>query len=132
LPEVAANLDRIALPDQVLFDADSRPEFGPIARDVASGREVSAEVGGRRLTVVGLYRIGTSFGIDGSLICERPQFPPYLWKPEPRLDRYRALIQLRWKSIRTRRAMRSRESAPRRPEVWRKPVHRPEIDYWAG
>ena len=74
LPEVAANLDRIAFPDRVLFDADSRPEFGPIARDFAKGKEVSAEVGGRRLTVVGLYRIGTSFGIDGSLITSDLNF----------------------------------------------------------
>lgn len=74
LPEVAANLDRIALPDRVLFDADSRPEFGPVARDFAQGKEVSAEVSGRRLTVVGLYRIGTSFGIDGSLITSDLNF----------------------------------------------------------
>jgi putative ABC transport system permease protein len=74
LPEVAANLDRITLPDRVLFDADSRPEFGPIARDFAQGKEAAAEVGGRRLTVVGVYRIGTSFGIDGSLITSDLNF----------------------------------------------------------
>jgi putative ABC transport system permease protein len=83
LPEVAANLDRITLPDRVLFDADSRPEFGPIARDFAEGKEAAAEVGGRRLIVVGVYRIGTSFGIDGSLITSDLNFLRIFGRRDP-------------------------------------------------
>ena len=74
LPEVAANLSAIAIPDRVLFDADSRPEFGPIAESVRAGKRVTAEVGKREVTVVGLYRLGTSFGIDGSLVTSDSNF----------------------------------------------------------
>jgi len=68
LPEVNANLDKLRLPDLVLFDRASRPEYGPVAASVANGEPVTAEVGDHRITVVGLFDLGTSFGIDGTLI----------------------------------------------------------------
>jgi len=51
-----------------LFDRASRPEYGPVATRVANGEPVTAEVGDHRITVVGLFDLGTSFGIDGTLI----------------------------------------------------------------
>jgi putative ABC transport system permease protein len=74
LPGVAENLDKIRLPDRVLFDRAARPEYGPVARELAAGHEVSVEVGGRRVQVVGLFRLGTSFGIDGSLVTSDLNF----------------------------------------------------------
>lgn len=74
LPGVQANLDALRLPDRVLFDADSRPDFGPIAARFAAGEAVRAEVENRQVTVVGLFHLGTSFGIDGTLITSDLNF----------------------------------------------------------
>jgi putative ABC transport system permease protein len=54
--------------DVVLFDARSRPEFGPVAKTLRDGGEVVTEVNSREVQVVGLFEMGTSFGIDGSLM----------------------------------------------------------------
>jgi putative ABC transport system permease protein len=54
--------------DVVLFDARSRPEFGPVAKTLREGGEVVTEVNSREVQVVGLFEMGTSFGIDGSLM----------------------------------------------------------------
>jgi putative ABC transport system permease protein len=74
LPEVERQLAEIRLPDVVLFDARSRPEFGPVAEQLAGGRAVSAEVNDRRVSVGGLFELGTSFGIDGTLVTSELNF----------------------------------------------------------
>ncbi len=73
-PGVAENLDRIRRRDTVLFDALSRPEFGPIAEEIRAGRDVTTEVNDRRIEAQGLFEVGTSFGIDGSLITSEDNF----------------------------------------------------------
>jgi len=65
---------RLRLPDRVLFDRLSRPEFGPVASIVDSGEELNTEINGRDVEVVGLYELGTSFGIDGSIITSDLNF----------------------------------------------------------
>lgn len=52
--------------DVILFDALSRPEFGPVGESVAAGDTVRTEINNREVEVVGTYEMGTSFGIDGS------------------------------------------------------------------
>jgi putative ABC transport system permease protein len=74
LPEVNSNLEKIRLPDYVLFDRAARPEYGPIAETYSHGVPVSAEVGDRRITVAALFELGTSFGIDGTLITSDLNF----------------------------------------------------------
>jgi putative ABC transport system permease protein len=74
LPGVDARLRAIERSDAVLFDADSRPEFGPVARRVAEEGALTAEVNDRRVKVVGLFELGTSFGIDGSLVTSDLNF----------------------------------------------------------
>jgi putative ABC transport system permease protein len=37
IPEVEENLDKLKIPDVMLFDRDSRPEFGPIAANFDKG-----------------------------------------------------------------------------------------------
>ena len=54
--------------DVVLFDAKARPEFGPVAEKVISGEKVFTEINNRKIEVVDLYSMGTSFGIDGSIM----------------------------------------------------------------
>lgn len=68
---------------RVLFDERSRPEFGPIAQRFRAGQVVETEVAGKRVRVVGLVKLGPSFGADGNLLTSRetflslmPQTPP--------------------------------------------------------
>ncbi len=54
--------------DVVLFDSGSRPEFGPVGETLAAGERVTTEINDREIEVVGLFEMGTSFGIDGTVI----------------------------------------------------------------
>jgi putative ABC transport system permease protein len=60
--------------DTVLFDARSRPEFGAVAQTLRDGGRVSTEVNNRQVQVAGLFEMGTSFGIDGSLLTSDDNF----------------------------------------------------------
>lgn len=53
----------------VLFDSNSRREFGPVATLLKSGEKVTSDVSGYRLTVSGLVSIGSSFAFDGYLLA---------------------------------------------------------------
>ncbi len=54
--------------DALLFDDASRPEFGPVLDTIKSGSSLTTEVNDREIDVVGTFTMGTSFGIDGSVI----------------------------------------------------------------
>ncbi|MBR8835934.1 MAG: ABC transporter permease DevC [Stigonema ocellatum SAG 48.90 = DSM 106950] len=75
LPDLSENLDKIKIPDIVLFDRSSRTEFGPIAeRFEQYNTEQIVEifpfnsVQGYKVRVGGLFNLGPSFGVDGNLI----------------------------------------------------------------
>ncbi|BAY31650.1 DevC protein [Nostoc carneum NIES-2107] len=74
LPGMVENLDKLKLPDVVLYDRSSRVEYGPIAADFEQGKNVTAEVRRRRIKVVGLFTLGASFGADGNLITSDVNF----------------------------------------------------------
>jgi len=74
IPEVRQQLHSIRRPDSVLFDRASRVEYGPIAAMFDAGHGVATEVANRRIDVVGLFAMGTSFGIDGTLITSDLNF----------------------------------------------------------
>jgi putative ABC transport system permease protein len=65
---------RLFLPDTVLFDSASRTEFGPVAKLLHERGAVETEVNGRKITVIGLFRMGASFGIDGTLVTSDASF----------------------------------------------------------
>ncbi|MCS6814490.1 MAG: FtsX-like permease family protein [Cyanobacteria bacterium] len=76
-------LQKVKIPDQVLFDKDSRPEFIPIIDPKSNtkvldwfrdGTMLTTEVGGRRVTVAGLFKMGASFGADGNIITSYLNF----------------------------------------------------------
>ncbi len=73
-PGVAENVHKLRLPDRVLFDLASRPEYGPVEELVETRRTFETEVNGRRIEVTGLFKLGTSFGIDGSLLTSDLNF----------------------------------------------------------
>lgn len=74
MADVNAHLDALRIPDVALFDDASRPEFGPVAAEFREGKTITTEVPERRVTIVGLFHLGTSFGIDGSLITSDLNF----------------------------------------------------------
>jgi putative ABC transport system permease protein len=88
LPGVQENLDRLKLPDVVLFDRSSREEYGPIASELDQGNAVTAEVRRRRMRVEGLFTLGASFGADGNLITSDINFLRIF------TDRQRGLIDI--------------------------------------
>ena len=71
---IQENLDKIKMPDIVLYDRSSRQEYGPIAADFDQGKSVIAEVNRRRIKVGGLFTLGASFGADGNLITSDVNF----------------------------------------------------------
>jgi putative ABC transport system permease protein len=74
LDGVKASWYQVKLADFVLFDRASRPEFGPIVHRFESGERVMTEMGARTVEVAGLFELGTSFGIDGSVITSDLNF----------------------------------------------------------
>ncbi|MEC4892606.1 MAG: ABC transporter permease DevC [Oscillatoria sp. PMC 1051.18] len=74
LPGVRNNLDVIKLPDVVLFDELSRPEYGAIAELFNQGKTITTEVAERRIKVKGLFALGASFGADGNIITSDVNF----------------------------------------------------------
>ena len=66
--------DQVKLADFVLYDRASRPEFGSVVDRFETGQRVMTEVGERRIQVAGLFDLGTSFGIDGSVITSDLNF----------------------------------------------------------
>jgi len=68
IPGFAEASQKLKQQDVVLFDSASRPEFGPVADTLEAGKAVVTEVNDRSVEVVGLFEMGTSFGIDGSII----------------------------------------------------------------
>jgi len=73
-PGLRENLHHVRRRDALLFDALSRPEHGPVADVLRGGQPVRTEVNDRRVEVVGLYEMGTSFGIDGAVLTSEDNF----------------------------------------------------------
>ncbi|MBE8998330.1 MULTISPECIES: ABC transporter permease DevC [unclassified Nostoc] len=79
-PNIEEKLDLIRIPNVVLFDRDSRPEFGAIAKDFEQGKVIKVEIFsytglvGYKVKIGGLFRLGPSFGVDGNLIVSSSTF----------------------------------------------------------
>ncbi len=74
LPGLQQNLDKIQLPNVVLYDRSSRQEYGPIVANFEQGNDVKAEVRSKLVKVGGLFTLGASFGADGNLITSDLNF----------------------------------------------------------
>ncbi len=68
------NPRRLVLPDVALFDSASRSEFGPVNRLLHDNGVVATEVNGRRIEIIGLFQLGPSFGVNGTLITSDLNF----------------------------------------------------------
>jgi putative ABC transport system permease protein len=69
-----AQTEAIKIPDQVIFDRRGRDEYGPVRELLDAGEPVSAEINDRRVTIAGMYEVGTSFGLDGGIITSDLNF----------------------------------------------------------
>jgi putative ABC transport system permease protein len=75
LPEVNQNLDQIKQINHVLFDQNSRPEFGDIANLLQHSSTVETEMNDDVLVKVGgVFRLGVSFVADGNVIASDSTF----------------------------------------------------------
>jgi putative ABC transport system permease protein len=68
IPDVEKQAERLMRNDTVLFDRASKEDFG----DLRIGG--TAELNGRRVTVVGDYMLGTDFADDGTILCSDRTF----------------------------------------------------------
>jgi putative ABC transport system permease protein len=73
-PGVPENFEKLRSPGTVLFDSIRRPEFGPVAETFKEKGTVFTEVLHRRIEIVGLFQLGTSFGADGNLVMSDETF----------------------------------------------------------
>lgn len=74
LEEIVAQREGLRMPDVALFDRFSRPEFGPVAEMLERGQSVRTELSDREIAIVGLFDLGTSFGIDASVAMSDVNF----------------------------------------------------------
>src|SRR5687768_8099138 len=81
IPEVRAQAAALQRPEYALFDRRARKEYGAVA-DWLKGREVvEVEVNDRRTYVAGLFSLGTSFGLDGTLLTSDRTFLALTGRP---------------------------------------------------
>jgi putative ABC transport system permease protein len=74
LPEVNQQLEKIKLPDTVLFDRGSRGDYAEAIAQIERGEKVTTEIERRTITLDGLFTLGASFGADGLLITSDQNF----------------------------------------------------------
>jgi len=74
IPGIGSQLAKLRQPDVVLFDQRSRPEFGPVGKVFAESGPFQVQIATRKMRVAGLFDLGTSFGIDGSIITSDLNF----------------------------------------------------------
>lgn len=74
LPGLEENIHQIKLADFILFDDKSRDEFGAIPELLKQQKKLTTEISSRRVTVGGLFSLGTSFASDGNVITSDINF----------------------------------------------------------
>lgn len=65
---VAEHLTLLRRPDTVIMDRHSRAEFAPAVAAYDQAQPVLLQLNERSASVIGLYSLGTSFAIDGSVL----------------------------------------------------------------
>jgi putative ABC transport system permease protein len=73
-PGVSAQQDKLAVVGTALFDTGSRGDFRQFARAIEEGLRPTTEIGGKTVTFEGLFRLGASFGTEGTLFVSDQTF----------------------------------------------------------
>lgn len=74
IPEVNQKLPAIKLPYTVLFDRGSRGEYKETIAQIEQGKTVTTEIEKHTISIKGLFKLGASFGADGTLITSDENF----------------------------------------------------------
>jgi putative ABC transport system permease protein len=74
LPEVNRNVDKLKLPDYVLFDRGSRGNYKETIAQLDQGKTVTTEIENRTIYIDGTFQVGASFGADGALMASDQTF----------------------------------------------------------
>jgi putative ABC transport system permease protein len=74
ISEINANLDKIRWNRNILFDRDSRSEYGNIATLFKEKKKLTTEVQQYRVNIVGLFSLGSSFAADGNIVTSDLNF----------------------------------------------------------
>jgi putative ABC transport system permease protein len=82
VPSVIENARQVKVPDVAIFDARSRPDFGPVADEFRQQGSVITEIGGRRTRIGGLFELGVSFAGNGHLIMSDASFRKMFNRPD--------------------------------------------------
>ncbi len=71
---LAEQLSSTLAPDVGIFDAASRPEFGPVGTAIRNGEPVAAEINGRLIRITGVTTIGAGFQADGNFVTSTANY----------------------------------------------------------
>jgi putative ABC transport system permease protein len=82
LPEINQQLDKIKIPDRVLFDRKSRGDYKQAIAILEQSKPVQTEVDRRNVLITGLFSLGASFGADGILVVSDQTFLHFFPKRE--------------------------------------------------
>ncbi|MDB6038991.1 MAG: DevC-like transporter permease protein [Verrucomicrobiales bacterium] len=74
LPGLKESLPQTKLPDTVLFDVGSKPDYGPVTEIYRDKGTFSTELNGKKVEIRGFFQLGLSFGADGNLITSDMNF----------------------------------------------------------
>ncbi|NES99172.1 MAG: FtsX-like permease family protein [Sphaerospermopsis sp. SIO1G2] len=74
IPEINTQLDTIKLPDQFIFDRGARGDYDQVFQKIDNGESVSTEIEKRTINISGTFKLGASFGADGTLISSDENF----------------------------------------------------------
>ncbi|GBF82081.1 ABC transporter permease DevC [Aphanothece sacrum] len=92
------NRYKLKIPENILFDQNSRSEFGSIISSVKEKGKVSTQLTQTgqtiKINVVGLFELGTSFGADGNILTSDVNFLR-IFNKRPKTDIDVGLIKLK-------------------------------------
>jgi putative ABC transport system permease protein len=74
IPSVLDETEQLKQPNTVLFDAGARSEFGRIPQLFEQQGVFTTEVENRQMDVIGLFKLGTSLGVNGHMITSDLNF----------------------------------------------------------
>ena len=83
LPEVNSQLDKVKIPDTLLFDQASRGEYDRIIPQIEQGKTITTEIERNTITIGGLFKLGASFQDDGALITSDQNYMRLFPKKQP-------------------------------------------------
>jgi putative ABC transport system permease protein len=132
VPGVREMLPVLRQPDRVLMDRFSRAEFAPAITAMSADGAVELQLDDRHVTIMGLFELGTSFGIDGSIITSDLNFQRIVPNRNPGLIEL-GLIRLHPGADRAAVQQAIRQAIPNDVLLLTTDEYvQREVDYWSG